>query len=354
MGCLLVKLGLGLSNPVLSTLFSLPDKKFANRILTGARTVIMAHFAPKHLGYERTSTQDSITKYTRSLAKRPFTSSGDDVAILVLDRTYIYVQKSANNIVQRRTFVLQKDRRLIKLMMIVAIDGYIISAMGPYVADDWNNGASMTKQIMMNNPEGVTDWLKPNDVLIVDRGFRDCLPLLNRFGCKTHILAFLSKIEKQFTANEVNQTRLNYRDILGSRSAHGRIKIWHCFDRVLPNSMILIAGDLFSIVCALVNGYRPLFAPNVSNDDMIADKMLSLVGESNKLKESIDKLIPDNTKGLNWRRIDASNTIRDLPILTVDQLNEITLGWFKMKQAKRQAMEYLLANGSFTVRLVKR
>ena len=117
--------------------------------------------------------------------------------------------------------------------------------------------------------------------------------------------------------------------------------------------MIPIAGDLFSVVCALINAYRPLFVRNVSNDDMIADKMLSLISESNKLKEFIDTLTVDNTKTLNWTQIDASNTIRNFPVVTLNQLNEITLEWFQVKQAKRYTTEHLSANGLFTVKLAK-
>ncbi|CAF4032731.1 unnamed protein product [Rotaria sp. Silwood1] len=99
--CLLVKLRLGLSHEVLATLFSLPDKKTFSRILESARKALMAHFVPKHLGFEHISRQDVIANHTRPLAKRLFTNPGDDAAILILDGTYIYVQKSANNIVQR-------------------------------------------------------------------------------------------------------------------------------------------------------------------------------------------------------------------------------------------------------------
>ena len=64
----------------------------------------MAHIVPKHLGFEHISRQDVIANHSHPLAKRLFTNSGDDAAILILDATYIYVQKSAKNIVQRRTY----------------------------------------------------------------------------------------------------------------------------------------------------------------------------------------------------------------------------------------------------------
>ena len=80
-------------------------------------------------------------------------------------------------------------------MVIVATDGYIISTMGPYLSDFKNNDASMTKHIMLNNREGIMDWLRPGDMFIVDRGFRDCISLLNKFGYETCIPAFLKKGE---------------------------------------------------------------------------------------------------------------------------------------------------------------
>ena len=125
---MLVKLRLGLSNQVLATLFSVPDNRTVSRFLESARKALMAHFVPKHLGFEHISRQDVIANHTRPLAKRLFTNPDDDTAILILDGTYIYVQKSANNIVQRRTYSMHKGRPLIKPMMIVASDGYIISA----------------------------------------------------------------------------------------------------------------------------------------------------------------------------------------------------------------------------------
>ena len=80
--------------------------------------------------------------------------------------------------------------------MIVSTDGYIVSMLGPYFANDKNNDAEITKNIIYNNQEDILDWLKPNDVLVVDRGFRDALNDLHKFGYKTKIPCFLSKKTK--------------------------------------------------------------------------------------------------------------------------------------------------------------
>ncbi|CAF4575922.1 unnamed protein product [Rotaria sp. Silwood2] len=47
----------------------------------------------------------------------------------------LILQKSTNNLLQRKRFSLHKNRPLIKPMMIMATDGYIISATDPDYAD---------------------------------------------------------------------------------------------------------------------------------------------------------------------------------------------------------------------------
>uniref|UniRef100_K1P6R4 Uncharacterized protein n=1 Tax=Magallana gigas TaxID=29159 RepID=K1P6R4_MAGGI len=51
------------------------------------------------------------------------------------------------------------------------------------------------------------EFLKDDDVLIVDRGFRDDIPFLNELGFKTHMPVFLQKSVKQHSTNEANMTR---------------------------------------------------------------------------------------------------------------------------------------------------
>lgn len=66
---------------------------------------------------------------------KEFFCPSDEKAILVLDGTYIYVQKSTDFAFQRRSFSMQKHRHLVKPMMIVSTTGYTVAAIGPYLAD---------------------------------------------------------------------------------------------------------------------------------------------------------------------------------------------------------------------------
>ena len=208
-GCLLVKLRLGLSNSVIATLVSIDDRRTIRHIIESARKALMKHFVPSYLGFHHVSRETFIKCHTRPLAKQLLTN-GNDVAIL--DATYLYVQKSANNMLQRKLFSLHKHRPLIKPMIIVATDGYIVSAIGPYYADWRNNDANITDHLLRTNQEDILNWLKANDTLVVDRGFRDVLDFVSSLGFNIYMPSFLPKSKKQYTVSYL-VTKLLLEDI---------------------------------------------------------------------------------------------------------------------------------------------
>ncbi|CAF4782168.1 unnamed protein product [Rotaria sp. Silwood2] len=59
---------------------------------------------------------------------------------------------------------------------------------------------------MLNNEQEVLNWLRDDDVLVLDRGFRDIINVAVRLGLKVPMPGFLHK-EKQFSAKEANRTR---------------------------------------------------------------------------------------------------------------------------------------------------
>ena len=103
---------------------------------------------------------------------------------------------------------MHKGRPLVKSMVIVSTTGYYISILGPYYADSKNNDASVFNHIINNNVEEIKSWVKPSDIFVVDRGFRDSLQLLKDLGIQTEIPVFMKKGEKQMTSGEANTSRL--------------------------------------------------------------------------------------------------------------------------------------------------
>ena len=107
--------------------------------------------------------------------------------------------------------------------------GYIVSTFGPYYADAKNNDAKIMKNIIIHNKRGTNDWLRPTDILIIDRGFRDCIPLLENLGYTTHMPRFLNKSQKQFSTEEANNTRITTKVRWMVEACNGRVKQWRFF-----------------------------------------------------------------------------------------------------------------------------
>ena len=95
-GLLLCKLRLGLSNNVLSSLFEMNDKKAVSRAIDSAIKALMADFVPKNIGFHHINRDNIIKNHTTTIAKE-LIGIDKDVAIVVADDTYLYVQVSFRN-----------------------------------------------------------------------------------------------------------------------------------------------------------------------------------------------------------------------------------------------------------------
>ncbi|XP_033762719.1 uncharacterized protein LOC117344142 [Pecten maximus] len=201
----MAKMKTGLPNAILGTIFNLNTAQ-VQRIIPRVRQCLMETLVPTHLGFGHLAHNDFIEKHTTTIAKELFTTGKE--AVLVLDGTYLYIQKSMDYKFQRMSYSLHKNRPLVKPMMVVGTDGYILSVLGPYLADYGNNDASITKHVLNHNLEEIRTWLKKDDVFIVDRGFRDAVEYLEKIGLKVEMPAYLAKGKKQHTTEESNLSRL--------------------------------------------------------------------------------------------------------------------------------------------------
>ena len=115
----LAKMRLDMSNNVLASLFHLKDKRTVARIIQNVAQAHQKDFVPYHLGLQHIDRATVVQKHRTSIASELMTD-GDDQAIIVMDGTYLYVQKSSNNSFQRRSFSMHKYRNLIKPMIVTA------------------------------------------------------------------------------------------------------------------------------------------------------------------------------------------------------------------------------------------
>lgn len=115
----LVKMRLGVSNRVLATLFHLKNKRVVSRIVHEVTKALLKDFVPYHLGFQHIERETILQRHQTDIASQLMTNKKDQV-IVVMDGTYLYVQKSTNNEFQRRSFSMHKHRNLIKPMIITA------------------------------------------------------------------------------------------------------------------------------------------------------------------------------------------------------------------------------------------
>jgi hypothetical protein len=110
-----------------------------------------------NFGANRTIRDEWLTHNTKQ-SKELFLKD-DNQLLLIADGTYCYVQKSANNSFQRKTYSGQKKRHLVKPFLICAADGTIVDVYGPYGATV--NDAPIMEDVFENDvvSKGVsTTW----------------------------------------------------------------------------------------------------------------------------------------------------------------------------------------------------
>ncbi|CAF1360407.1 unnamed protein product [Didymodactylos carnosus] len=259
--------------------------------LDSACSALTQYFVPKQLGFGHVTRTDGIQNHTRPLAQQLQADDDPTKAIIILDGT------------------IHKGKPFVKPMMIVFSDGYIIAVLGPFFADGKNNDSEITKYLLYNNVQGLQDWMQPGDVVVVDRGFRDCLIDLQKFGYETKMPLFMEKDQTQYTTDEANKTRLTSKVRWVIESTNGRVKQWRFFSNVVPNTITEKIGDCFEIVCALINCYRPVFVKDTSKDKEIAQQILQLASETSKIKEYSEKIKDKNGKQPKWTNLNATNSI---------------------------------------------
>ena len=136
---------------------------------------------------------------------------------------------------------------------------------------------------MINNFDDIVDWIEENDILILDRGFRDSLGVLKSFGIDASMLYFLSHNEKQLNVHEANNSCFVTMLRWMVESVNARIKRLKWFSQVIPNSSLPFIENFTAILAALLNCFHTPMVTTCTTNDIIAH-MNSLRTKSNTLQ----------------------------------------------------------------------
>ena len=118
---------------------------------------------------------------------------------------------------------------------------------------------------------------------MVDRGFRDAIPVMHALGLDAAMPSFLNG-RRQFPADEANQSRCITKVRWVVEAANRRIKQFKYFANTVQNSSLMYLEMDLSIACALINRYQPPMTRSKLEDAEIGAQIMKLLNQKNKFQ----------------------------------------------------------------------
>lgn len=231
------------------------------------RKILLENFVRNHIGYE-IRTHEWLTNHTTDLARLLYCNNDQSKCVAIIDGTYIYTCNTRNYSHQRMIYSCQKHRRLFKIMKITAVDGSIIDVFGPFPAV--MNDAAIIKKVFEETTFG--QIFNAGDVILVDRGFRDCEKFLKNRDLTVKMPEFIKRGNKgQLTTNQANKSRLVTKMRFAIEAANGRMKSkWFLFNKIIPSILTVHLMSDYKIGSALINAFaKPIICDK--NDKSIGN-----------------------------------------------------------------------------------
>ena len=179
--------------------------------------------------------------------------------------------------------------------------------------------------------------VKKNDILILDRGFRDSIDFLNEIGFSTKFPAFLGANQKQFCTKNGNKSRLVIKIRWAVESVNDRLKTWKFLDQVICNRDIPHLKEYIDIVAVICNCFRLPLQQSREVDCDIARKLVERSKMPNLVQREVESLV-HLTKSV-WQNIESIDFT--FPCLSDDYLRSITFGVYQLSQAPNYADQHL-------------
>lgn len=345
----LMKLRTGDSNERLANLLKV-SRRTLEKWLRLIRELLTEYFVPTNLGLNHINRQQMIER-NLAIPKSLFGSfEGIETPIVIFDGTYCYVEKSSNYLYQKKTYSMHKYRNLLKPFLIVCTDGHIIDVLGPYSAK------TSDAEIMKNefgNGRPLQEYFQRGDAFILDRGFRDSLPLLHQCGYRTYVPASLEEGQTQLSTSEANKSRAVTICRWVIEIVNGRFK--RDFKLLRQNYFNTASKSFmkdFEVAAALLNKFHPPIVDRADAGEIIQE-INRYMNTENVLA---DFIIRNNYNRLraNFEIITVHNdNLNDFPQLSHSELILISLGTYQIKQARSYFGEHVRGNDGFIIEVCR-
>ncbi|KYN50167.1 hypothetical protein ALC62_01022 [Cyphomyrmex costatus] len=228
----------------------------------------------------------------------------------------------------------------LKPVLIVAPDGWILHIQGPYFSDHSNNDAAILRNEFDHDAQRMRRWIQEDDIMIVDRGYRDAIPLFEQLGITWEMPALLNRNERQLSTEDANESRLvtKSRWIVEARNGHLR-SIFKIFQHTVQIQHIPNIVDFYRIAGAIINRYHPIILMEGANAEM-AQRLLERAREPNVVQALVEAENLHTRNAQRWVRLNAGQ-IQDFPILTIQDLKDLTFGIYQVKLAPSYVQDKL-------------
>ena len=126
---------------------------------------------------------------------------------------------------QRKTWSAHKHRNLVKAMMLVFPDGYILHAESCFFANGANNDAKILNRLLeKDGKDSLRSFMRNGNAMLLDRGFRDSTAKLDQAGIVHFMPAFMDKDMKQISCDQANLSRKVTMGRFVVETVNGRLK----------------------------------------------------------------------------------------------------------------------------------
>lgn len=323
-----MKLRTSHTNAEIAPIFGITTK-VVNLRIRAVREILHEEFVPLHL---HNCTREDLLEHTTAFSRKLYNVNNDTV-IAELDGTYIYTINSSNYIFQKETYSVQKHRNLVKFMMAVSPNDFIIGAVGPFSAR--KNDATILTEIL-NQPDNVLfKNLRRGDVIVLDRGFRDCVRTLQMRGfvIKTPACTQSSQLTRQQANTSRKATKTRY--VVEVRNGHLK-NIWKYFKGVKIHQSLPYLRKDFEIAAALINAFSSL----IYSDKGDWQRMAATMAARNVVTSNFNTVVRKIPQNL----FKQQNNLTLFPKLTYADLKDVCQGTYQITQAPSYCQLMLAAN----------
>ncbi|CAF1555974.1 unnamed protein product, partial [Adineta ricciae] len=161
---------------------------------------------------------------------------------------------------------------------------------------------------MINNYDDILQWVEENDIMILDRGFRDSLGVLKSLGIDVAMPSFFGPKQNQSDVQDANNSRFVTILRWVVESVNARIKRFKSFNQVIPNSLLPYVQDFIYIVAALLNCFHVSMVTQSPNYDETIRGMNSLRTQNNTLQIFLTDY--NLTRNSIWNVTDIHNLVQ--------------------------------------------